>query len=391
MQKADIYPSDDSRSKAARTTGAASPDHDMAGLVAGLIAGLSVTRLGAIAIVTLDRAAKRNAIDSQMRRTLTDALAGLADDPMVYGILIRAAGGSLAQARPFSAGGDIVELYHQVQCGPEVARANIMAEHALVWSLECFNKPTVSFIDGTVIGSGVGLTLYGTHRVAGPGYRFQMPETAIGLCPDVGVAHVFARMPREIGTYLGLTGRAIDRADALHLGLATHCIAAEHFAGIETAFAGAEPIDPLLDDRHEPPGPAPLDAHADTIERCFGAPTVEEIVARLGARTADRDWCAGVIADLGGRSPLALKVALRHIRRARHLDLRQTLAVDHRIASRLLVAPDFAQAVRARLIERTAAPRWQPLRLEDVSEAMLDRVFAAMPGSELVLPTLQEM
>ena len=352
----------------------------------GAGSGLVMTRHGAAAVITIDRAARLNAIDTSMRRLLGRALADFSDDLLLYGVVIRA-----APARAFCAGGDIMELLTQVQNHPSDAFASIAQECALVWRLECFGKPIVSFIDGAVIGSGVGLTLFGTHRVAGPGYRFQMPETAIGLVPDCGLAHVFARLPQQIGVYLGLTGRAIGRADAWRLGLVTHCIASERFGEIEAGFADADPIDPLLDDRHETPGPAPIDAHAEVIERCFAAGTVEEIVSRLHSERTDPEWCAGVLADLARRAPLSLKVTLRHIRRCRDLDLRQTLIVDHRIACRMLVRRDFASGVRALLIDRTAAPSWRPQRLEDVSETMVEGVLAPMPGNELVLPTIGEM
>ena len=353
---------------------------------AATASGVVIGRHGATAVITLDRADKLNAINSAMRQTVADAMHDLADDPRIYGLVIRA-----VPARAFSAGGDILELYAQELRSPGTAARNLADEYALVWAMECFNKPTVSFIDGPAIGSGVGLTLYGTHRVAGPDYRFQMPETTIGFFPDDGLAHVFARMPRQIGVYLGLTGRALGRADALRLGLVTHCIAPEHFAEIQGRYADADPIDPLLDDRHVAPDPAPIDHYAEVIARCFAADTVEDIIARLAAEPAHKDWCAGVAADLAVRSPLALKVTLRHIRLAAHLDLRQTLAIDHRIACRLLAAPDFSAAVRCRLIEKTGRPRWQPDRLADVTETMLDDVFAPMPGHELVLPTLQEL
>ena len=348
--------------------------------------GVRIAQRGAATIVTLDRPAKLNAIDAKMRIALAAALPGIARDPNSYGIVIRASTG-----RTFCAGGDIRELYDQVQRNPAEAIANLGAEYALVWDFECYSKPTVALIDGAVMGSGVGLTLFGTHRVAGAGYRLRMPETGIGFFPDVGVAYAFARMPHEIGTYLGLTGRAIGRADAHRLRLTTHCIDADQFDAIEAALADADPVDPPLDDRHRDPGPAPIDAVAETIARCFSAPTVEEIDARLAAEPRRTDWCGEVRAELARRSPLALKVTLRHIRQARDLDLRHTLMIDHRIAGRLIAAPDFSAAVRAMLIDKSGPPHWHPARLEDVTDAMVDRVFAVLPSGGLALPTMAEM
>ncbi len=249
----------------------------------------------------------------------------------------------------------------------------------------------VSLIDGAVMGSGVGLTLFGTHRVAGEAYSFRMPETAIGFFPDVGVAWTFAWLPHEIGIYLGLTGRAVGGADALRLGLATHCIGAGHHGAIQAAIAAADTIDPVLDGLHRDPGAAPIDELAETIARCFSATTLAEILERLAAEHRHREWCASVISELKQRSPLALAVTLRHIREARELDLRHTLIRDFRIACRLLVMSDFREAVRTTLIEKTGNPRWRPSEDWEVRCAMVDRVLAPMPGKELVLPTMQEM
>ena len=242
-------------------------------------------------------------------------------------------------------------------------------EYALNWLLECFSKPTVSLIDGLVMGSGAGLSAYGTHKVAGENYNFAMPETAVGLFPDDGLAWVFARMPGQIGLYLGLTGRRIGRADAYRLGLVTHCIPAARFGEI--------------------------DEFRDALERCFAGQSVEEILARLAERAArggaEGAWCAGVRDDLDRRSPTALKVAFRHIREAADRDLRQTLTIDYRLACQLLRAHDFHEGVRAMLVDKDQQPRWAPAHVAEVTDAMLDRLFAYQPGRELVLPTRQEM
>jgi enoyl-CoA hydratase len=291
----------------------------------------------------------------------------------------------------FCAGGDVRELVQLTRTEPEHARRSLAAEYAFNWLHECFSKPTVSLIDGPVMGSGVGITLYGTHRVAGEGYRFSMPETAIGFFPDDGVAHAFAHLPHDIGLYLGLTGRAIGRADAYGLGLVTHTIPARCFAEIEAAVIDADPIDPVLDGRHEEPGDGDLDRYADNIARCFSAPTLGEVFDRLRSERQERDWCDGVLADLAQRAPLSLAITLRHIREARALDLRHTLMVDYRLACRMIAAPDFAEGVRARLIDKDHSPRWRPERIEDVTEAMVERAFQPMPAAEFVLPTRQEM
>jgi enoyl-CoA hydratase len=242
------------------------------------------------------------------------------------------------------------------------------------------------------MGSGVGITLYGTHRVAGARYRFAMPEVAIGLFPDIGAAHALAQMPGEIGLYLALTGRSIGPADAYALGLLTHCIPAERYEEITNALIDTWPVDPLLDARHVDPGQGELVPFAETIGRCFGAATVEEVLEQLSAIDGpQRAWAKSVIADIKAASPLSLKVTHRHLREAKACDLRQTLQIDYRLACRFLDGHDFYEGVRAALIDKDRSPRWQPARLEDISPAMVEDYFAQLGSDELILPTRKEM
>ena len=322
-----------------------------------------------------------------MRARIAEALPRWMRDPDVYCVVVASA----AEAA-FCAGGDLRELADWGRRAQAEASRSLAAEYALNWRLECFTKPTISLINGLVVGSGVGITLYGTHRVAGENYRFAMPETTIGLFPDDGVSHAFARLPHQIGMYLALTGRGLGRADAYRLGLATHCIAASEFAPIRAALADAEPVDAVLDSRHQPPGPGELPAIVEVVARCFAADTVEEIIARLRAEPGPHGaWARAVADDLLGRSPTSLKLAHRHVRLARALDLRATLVQDYRIARRCLDGHDFYEGVRAALIDKEQPPRWQPADLQAVSEAMLAPYFAPPADGDLVLASRAEM
>ena len=220
----------------------------------------------AAALVTLNRPQALNALTTAMRAAMARAFPRWARDPEIYAVVV-----SSASERAFCAGGDLREMTEWGRNRQADAVRSLAEEYALNWQLECFIKPTVSLIDGVAMGSGVGISLYGTHRVAGERYRFAMPETGIGLFPDDGVSWAFARMPDAIGMYLALTGRAIGRADAYRLGLVTHCIPAGRFGEIRAGLAAADTVDPLLDDRHEDPGPGELEALRPAIARCFSA------------------------------------------------------------------------------------------------------------------------
>lgn len=342
---------------------------------------------GSCGVVTLNRPRALNALTIAMRRQLAEALPRFAREPQTYCVIMQS-----ASEKAFSAGGDVREIVRLAAQDVGAARQAFKDEYALNWLHECFSKPTISLIDGAVMGSGVGISLFGTHRVAGERYKFAMPETAIGLFPDVGVAWTLSRMPNHIGMYLGLTGRTIGAADAFALGLLTHCIPAARFEEIKAALADTWPVDPLLDERHVDPGPGELADVEAVIAKCFSAPTVEEIIARLQAVEGDEhEWAVGVIADLNARAPLSLKVTHRHIRDARALDLRQTLSIDYRLACRFLEGNDFREGVRAVLIDKDGNPRWNPHTLKDVSTDMVDDYFAPMGAEELVLPTRPEM
>lgn len=342
---------------------------------------------GSCAVVTLNRPRALNALSTAMRAQLAEAFPRFARDPQIYCVVIQS-----ASEKAFCAGGDVREIVRWAREDKEKARAAFKAEYALNWLHECFSKPTISLIDGAVMGSGVGITLFGTHRVAGERYRFAMPETAIGLFPDVGAAWALARLPGSIGMYLGLTGRTIGAADAYALGLVTHCIPAARFVEIKAALTDTWPVDTVLDERHVDPGPGDLTPYATIIAHCFSAPSVEEIIARLDAVAgAERAWARAVIDDLKSRSPTSLKITHRHIGDARAFDLRQTLAVDFRLACRFLDGHDFYEGVRAVLIDKDGHPKWQPGRLEEVTSAMVEDYFASMGPAELVLGTRSEM
>ena len=247
----------------------------------------------------------------------------------------------------------------------ESAKAYLRNEYSLDWLLECFSKPTVSFINGVCMGSGAGLTAYNTHRIAGENYKWAMPEAKIGLFPDVGIAHVLAKLPWPIGLYLGLTGRAIGREDAQWLGLVTHCIHSSRFGDILSKLSDAQPVDPLLDGLNETQeiglAAKRRGLHSRIISRS------RRLLKSSGLSRSRRrralEWAKTTLADLRRASPLSLAITYRHIRSARTLDIRQTLIEDYRLAVRCLENHDFHEGVRAALRDKDGQPKWQPARL----------------------------
>lgn len=350
-------------------------------------ADIRIEKQGALNVVTLDRPTALNALTCDMRAQISALLPNVARDPMSYAIAIRS-----SNDKAFSVGGDVREIIGLAKTDMAAARQAFGDEYFLNWQHECFSKPTISLIDGLVMGSGVGITAYGTHRVAGKNYAFAMPETAIGLFPDVGVCHLFSRMPHHIGLYLGLTGRRIDRATAYHLGLVTHCIDAHAFDQIIEDVADVQPVDPVLDTRHADPGPSQLQPYESLIEDCFGADSVRAIISRLQAvGGSQKGWAEEVVRELQKKSPTALGITFKHIRQAKTLDLRQTLLGDYTLAAHCLSGHDFSEGVRAALIDKDADPKWRPGGIEDVTEDVVTKFFRPVPDDSYTLPTRSEM
>lgn len=351
---------------------------------------LQVAYDGAAVHFVLNRPRALNALNDQMKAKLAEAIPVIARNPNIYAVIWRS-----TNPKAFCAGGDIRELVQIARQDMAAARASLASEYALNWLIDCFSKPTVALLDGLVMGSGAGLVQYATHKVAGENYAFGMPETAVGFFPDVGVAQILASLPDQIGFYLGLTGRTIDRADAFALGLATHCIDAAEFDGICAELADAQTVDPLLDGRHADPGPGALAPFRKIIAAAFSASRVEDIIDRLeqakGADAAANQWIDGVLADLASRSPTALKVTLRHLMASRARDLRETLIADYGLACRFLAGEDFYEGVRAVLVDKDGQPNWRPATLQGVSEEMVAQYFLPPESGGLELRTRDEM
>lgn len=326
-------------------------------------------------LVILNRPKALNALSLDMIRKMEAHFQSLAKDPHVYGVIQRAHDNGA-----FCAGGDVKAIYNAHESDQDAGIDFYREEYQHNWTLQRFIKPTISLINGLCMGGGVGISVHGTHRVAGEGYKLAMPETAIGLFPDVGGSYFLSRLPGRIGLYLGLTGAVIGPADGYRLGLATHCIPAHKFDDIQDAIREADPIDPVLDALHEDPGEGELSPLRPAIERCFAAGSVEEIIERLQAEDGEtRDWAQETIAKLHAHSPTSLKLTYRvYAEGARANSLKASLKMEFRCAVRCLRGHDHFEGVRAKMVDKDNAPCWRPARLEDVSAEMIEAYLAPL-------------
>lgn len=346
---------------------------------------------GALGLVTLNRPKALNALTLPMIEAMAPALDRWAADPSVRAVAIVGAG-----ERAFCAGGDVraaweAGMARRAGTGDgALTAAFFREEYRLNREIARFPKPYVAILDGIVMGGGVGLSVHGSHRVVTPRTLFAMPETGIGLFPDVGATFVLSRMPGMTGTHLALTGARIGSADCLHLGAATHAVG--DATGLVDAIAGAvagagdarAAIDAVLAAAATDPGPAPLAAHRATIDRCFAADRVEAILAALEG--AGDEWASAQRDALAHLSPTSLKVTLAAIRRAARLDLDGCLAMEYRLSQACMARHDFYEGIRAVLVDKDRSPEWSPATLDAVDDAMVEAHFAAPPGGDLTFP-----
>lgn len=262
------------------------------------------------------------------------------------------------------------------------AREFFFIEYRLNHLLFEYAKPVVVIMDGVTMGGGVGLAMPAGYRVATERTTFAMPETGIGLFPDVGGGWFLPRMPSHIGTWLALTGGRIKAADCELIGVATDFVESGKVEALKAAIV-ADPaaIDRLLTEYEGDAGRPPLAAHQDEIDRIFGADSLEQILA--GLKAAGTEWADEQLKVLATKSPQTMKVALRQLRLGGKMEsFAENMTMEYRIGARVVQRHDFIEGVRAVIVDKDNAPRWNPASAEGVTEAMLDEIFAPLPSDQ---------
>jgi enoyl-CoA hydratase len=342
-------------------------------------------RRGAAGIVTLNRPKALNAVTHGMVKALRAQLDGWADDPAVTRVVIQATG-----ERAFSAGGDIRVLYDLGQAGRHDEALQFWRdEYSLNAAIKGFRKPYVALIDGLVMGGGVGVSVNGSHRVAGDRFSFAMPEVGIGFFPDVGATWFLPRMPGEIGTFCALTGDRFTASDGVSFGIATHRVPSRHFPALIEGLSGTVSVDAVLAAFAEPAGGGAILSRDTAIDRLFAERSVEAILDALDREASDRrqeaEWAAKTAATMRTKSPLSLKIALMQVRRGKAWDFDSCMRAEFRIVSRVVHGHDFYEGVRAAIVEKDNTPHWQPATLAAVTETEVERHFAPLGDDELNL------
>jgi enoyl-CoA hydratase len=328
--------------------------------------------------MSLNRPKALHALTLDMCHAISAALAGWSDDDEIEAVIL-----DHAEGRGFCAGGDINLLRHSaLNDGGKSGREFFHDEYQLNHQMMTYEKPIVAFMDGIVMGGGVGIALPCKYRVATENTRFAMPETGIGLFPDVGGGWHLSRLGGRLGQFLALTGARLDGAECHFAGIATHYIPAEKLAEAKariTEHPGR--IAGILSELSVIPPEPRIEANCERINKHFASDRYEEILASLEAD--DSDWAAKELATLRTKSPQTCKVALRQLAESEKLDsFADNMRMEYRIASRVLTRPDFAEGVRAVIIDKTNDPQWDPATPDGVSEDLLDSIFAPLSADE---------
>lgn len=337
-----------------------------------------VRRVGATGILSLNRPKAIHALTLDMVQAMVAALLEWRGDNSVGAVLI-----DHAEGRGFCAGGDIAFLRNSALNDDGVSgRKFFHDEYQLNHLLMTYGKPVVAFMDGITMGGGVGLAGPATYRVATEATRYAMPETGIGLFPDVGGGWFLSRLKGRMGHYLALTGARLDGAECVWAGLATHYFPAENVAEAKARIA-AEPgaIAMILRELSVVPPEAKIAVHAADIERLFASDRYEDILAALVADGSA--FAQATLKTLATKSPQTCKVALRQLASSLTLpDFAANMAMEYRIGARVLVLPDFAEGVRAVIVDKDNAPVWSPATPEGVTDDLLDAIFAPLSAAD---------
>jgi enoyl-CoA hydratase len=340
-----------------------------------------ISVVGDIGRIRLNRPKAIHALTLGMCEAMIDALETWRVDPDLRLILL-----DHAEGRGFCAGGDIRAVAESGRGDGEYARAFFRREYQLNHLMFTYAKTIVAFMDGVTMGGGVGIGLPCRLRVATERTMFAMPETAIGLFPDVGGGWYLSHLPGRVGQFLALTGARLDGAECVALGLATHYIPSDALTEVKARLA-ADPGDAaaILDTAAEAPPPAAIEAQREAIDRLFASDDYEEIIAAL--REDGSDWADRQLDVLASKSPQACKIALRLIADAADLiDFADEMRIEYGVATHVCQRHDFLEGVRALLVDKDNAPAWDPPTPEAVTEGLIDRIFAPLGTDEQWMP-----
>jgi enoyl-CoA hydratase len=332
---------------------------------------------GAVGRLRLNRPKAIHALNHAMCNAMSEALIAWREDPGIRLIMI-----DHAEGRGFCAGGDIRMLAESGASDGVAARAFFFDEYRLNHLLFTYAKPVIAFMDGITMGGGVGISQPANYRIATERTSYAMPESGIGLFPDVGGGWYLSRLPGRTGEFLALTGARIDGAECVALGLSTHYVPSDGLDALKSALiADPQNIDAIVKAAAQTPPPARIVENREKIDRLFASDSLEKVIAALKADGGE--WAQKELTTLATKSPMTCKVSLRLLAQGRdHVDFAEEMKVEYRVAAHLCQRHDFIEGVRALIIDKDNAPKWDPATAEGVSDHLIDQIFAPLSADE---------
>lgn len=332
---------------------------------------------GGVGRLRLNRPKAIHALTREMCVAMSDALLRWREDPAIRLVMIDHVDG-----RGFCAGGDIRLIAESGATDGVAARRFFHDEYRLNHLLFTYAKPVIAFMDGITMGGGVGISQPANYRIATERTIYAMPESGIGLFPDVGAGWYLSRLPGRTGEFLALTGARIDGAECVALGLSTHYVPGERLDELKQALiANPAEIDRLVTEFAVAPPEARIIGNRNKIDRLFAADRYEDVLAALKADGSE--WAQKELATLATKSPQTCKVSLRLLAQGRdHVDFAEEMKVEYRVAAHICQRHDFIEGVRALIIDKDNSPKWDPPTPEGVTDHLLDQIFAPLPADE---------
>ncbi len=332
-------------------------------------------RDGNLGLITLTRQQVLNALNQKMINAIDTQLIEWESANQIKAVVIRA-----AEGRAFCAGGDVRSVYERkLQRDPGLTDF-FRDEYTLNRRIHDYSKPYIALLNGITMGGGVGISAHASHRVASDKLLFAMPETGIGFYPDVGTTWILSRLPNKLGYYLGLTGARITTGDCIAAGLVDYQIDAQQFSELiyalaDCAFENDEraSVSQVIKNFSVVPSPSELFSYENIIAECFSEKTVEKIISAL--KDQKNNWCEEVVSLLATKSPTSLKVTLRALQEAEHLDFDDAIQREFCLTTHFLGAKDFFEGIRAVLVDKDQMPRWTPATLNEVTAAEVKKYF----------------
>ena len=338
---------------------------------------------GDVGIITLNRPQRLNALTLDMCHSLLQQLKQWAKDPTIKAVIIKGEG-----ERAFCAGGDVRHCYDLGRNNAKESVKFFWEEYRMNHAIFHFPKPYIALIHGITMGGGLGVSIHGSHRIAAEDLVLAMPETGIGLYPDVGGTFFLPRLLNKTGYYLGLTGNKISATDAQYVGLIDTVVSKSKFTEIISAIADTEfsddaenSVTKTINLFNTTTKPSELQQYQNEIDNCFSKETIEDIL--IGLQKTKNPWCEEVVATLQTRSPTSLKVTLAALQRGSNMEFDDCMRMEYRMTQHFMQQPDFYEGIRAAIVDKDRNPDWQPKCLDDVTNAIVQKYFVEQKYGEL--------